>query len=112
MYIHHMGLDAQVIAIGPFSNEIASSLEYGESFYASVATGATVVSNVFIAGTSAASHALATAFGVGAMELGRHRLDPSAANRALLTAEFGERDVENFECLAARGFEFFYLPNA
>ena len=77
-----------------------------------VAEGTTVVSNVFIAETSAASHALAAAFGVGAMELGRHRLDAATANRTQLFAEFGEGDVENFERLAAHGFEFFYLPNA
>ncbi len=65
-----MGFDAQVIAIGPFSVEIASSLEYGEGFYVDVAKGTTVMSNVFIAETGAASHALASAFGVGAMELG------------------------------------------
>lgn len=107
-----MGLDAQVIAVGPFSKEIASSLEYGETYYADVKPGTTVVTNVFLAETSAASHALAAAFGVGAMELGRHRLDATVANRAQLTAEFGVRDVENFERLAANGFDFFYLPNA
>ena len=107
-----MGLDAQVIAIGPFSNEIASALEYEPKFYVDVPPGTTVVSNVFIAETSATSHALAAAFGVGAMELGRHRLDATVASLAQLAAEFGERDVENFERLRAQGFEFFYLPNA
>jgi len=112
LYIGAMGLDAQVIAVGPFSDDIAASLEYGEKLHAGIASGTTVVSNVFIAGTSSASDALAAAFGVGAMELGRHHLNPQVANIAQLKAEFGEDDVGNFMRLAARGFQFYYLPNA
>ncbi|HLO95460.1 MAG TPA: hypothetical protein VK195_14205 [Burkholderiaceae bacterium] len=107
-----MGLDAQVIAIGPYSGEIATSLEYGEQFYADVAPGSTVVTNVFIAGTSDASHKLAEAFGVGALELGKHQLDPSRANIAALSEVFGEQNAQQFQRLARAGFTFFYLPNA
>ena len=107
-----MGLDAQVIAIGPYSGEIATSLEYGVHFYKDVAPGAIVVTNVFVAGTSDASHKLAEAFGVGAMELGKHRLDPSCANIAALSEVFGEQDAQQFQRLARAGFTFFYLPNA
>lgn len=107
-----MGLDAQVIAIGHYSIEVATSLEYGTSFYAGVAPGTVVVTNVFIAGTSGDSHSLASAFGVGAMELGKHKLDPGRANIAQLTDLFGENSVTQFQCLARHGFNFFYLPNA
>lgn len=107
-----MGLDAQVIAIGPYSSDVASSLEYGEKFYAGVEPGTTVATNVFLAGTSEASHKLAAAFGVGAMELGRHKLNPQAAQIAELTEVFGEANVAQFQCLARSGFNFFYLPNA
>jgi hypothetical protein len=107
-----MGLDAQVIAIGPYSETVASSLEYGAAFYASVAPKTTVVTNVFVAGTSDASDKLAGAFGVGAMELGKHQLDPNHANTAALSELFGEQDVQKFLRLAEAGFTFFYLPNA
>lgn len=107
-----MGLDAQVIAIGPYSSEVASSLEYGESFYVGVAPGTVVVINVFLACTSEDSHKLASAFGVGAMELGKHKLKPDTANVAELIDVFGESNVAQFQCLARNGFAFFYLPNA
>ena len=107
-----MGLDAQVIAIGPYSEKIASSLEYRAAFYASVAPETSVVTNVFVAGSSDASHKLAGAFGVGAMELGKHRLNPSRANIAVLSELFGEEGVQKFQRLAEAGFTFFYLPNA
>ena len=107
-----MGLDAQVIAIGPYSSEIATSLEYGERFYSEVVPGTTVVTNVFIAGTSDASHKLASAFAVGAMELGKHKLEPAQANIAQLEEVFGEENTRQFSRLAQAGFTFFYLPNA
>lgn len=107
-----MSLDAQVVAIGPFSSDVASALEYGENFYAGVELGATVVTNVFIAGTSDASHMLASAFGVGAMDLGRHKLDPWRADISKLIDVFGQSNVMQFQCLARNGFSFFYLPNA
>jgi len=107
-----MGLDAQVIAIGPYSDDVSSSLEYGPRFYSEVTAGTVVVTNVFIAVTSDTSHRLAAAFGVGAMELGKHKLDPSRANLAELTAVFGDTNVAQFQCLARNGFSFFYLPNA
>lgn len=107
-----MGLDAQVIAIGPHSEDVLDCLEYGPLFYAEVEQGATVVTNLFIACTSEASHALAKAFGVGAMELGKHHLNPIGTDTALLREHFGDGDVASFERLAAHGFQFYYLPNA
>jgi hypothetical protein len=106
-----MGLDAQVIAIGPFAADIASALEYGEKRYEGVPAGATVVSTVFLAATTDESVALAAAFGVGAFEMGKHKLDASCANIEALIAQFGEADAGNFKRLAGRGFEFYYMPN-
>jgi len=107
-----MGLDAQLIAIGPYSAGVISALEYGEDFYSDVEPGAIVVSNVFVAGTSDASHKLADAFGVGAMELGKHKLEAGRANIDALIDVFGEQNVAQFQCLVRHGFNFFYLPNA
>jgi len=106
-----MGLDAQVIAIGPFSQEALPALEYPATFYSDLPAGATVVSNVFIARTSEASHQLAQAFGVGAMDLGKHVLNPEAADQSLLRDVFGAENVEQFQLLAKCAFTFYYLPN-
>lgn len=107
-----MGMSAQVIAIGPFAAEIAACLEYGEHAYADVQPGTIVISNVFGEFTTTGSRALAAAFGVGALEMGRHVLDPAAANIAQLTEQCGEEEVDNFQRLARAGFRFYYLPNA
>ena len=107
-----MGLNAQLIAIGPFSSGVVLALEYGPDAYSMVPPGSIVVSNVFIAETSDASHRLAAAFGVGAMELGRHKLDASHANTDALIDLFGEEEVAQFQCLVRHGFTFYFLPNA
>lgn len=107
-----MGLDAQVIAIGPFSEAVLPALEYGPAFYAGVAPGQVVVTNLFLACTSEASRELAASFGVKAMELGKHHLNPEAANLKKLESLFGAEDVGQFVLLKERGFSFYYLPNA
>ena len=107
-----MELAAQIIAIGPFSRKIVDGLEYPESDYAKVPEGATVVSNVFVALTPDESHELATAFRIGPMELGRHELDPQAADLKTLEEIFGEETVRGFLLLREGGFRFYYLPNA
>ena len=107
-----MGLDAQIIAIGPFSRRIIGGLEYPESDYANVQEGATVVSNVFVALTSDESHQLAAAFGVAAMDLSRHELDPKEAKLDLLEEIFGDQTVRGFLLLRESGFRFYFLPNA
>ena len=106
-----MGLDAQVIAIGPFSQDTVAAMEYTPDAYSGVSEGQTVVTNVFVAPTSVVSHALAEAFGVGAMELGRHHLNPQAADLQKLEALFGKSDVQRFSLLRKHGFNFYYLPN-
>ena len=107
-----MGLDAEVIAVGPFSQAILPAMEYGPDFYVGVSDGTTVITNLFIAGTSEASRNLALAFGVGAMDLGRHVLDADSANIEKLTEVFGGDNTAQFQLLANHGFTFYFLPNA
>ena len=107
-----MGLDAQVIAIGEFSEKVLPALEYPEDFYTDVLPGQTVIVNVFIGSTSTESHQLAQAFGVDAMELGKHHLNPENADLEVLQSIFGKDDVHQFLVLKENGFNFYYLPNA
>jgi hypothetical protein len=107
-----MGLDAQIIGIGPFSKAIAHALEYPADYYASVPASTTVVTTVFEALTSQQSHALAKCFGVEAMDLGRHVLDASAADMISLRAEFGDDPVQHFQALHSAGFQFYFMPRA
>ena len=106
-----MGLDAAVIAIGPFGSEVVDHLEYGADSYACAREGARIVTTVFTAETTDASERLARAFGVGAWDLGRHHLDPAGADVDGLTEISSEREVADFLALRAAGFEFFYQPH-
>lgn len=107
-----MGLDAEVIAIGPYSEEVLPAMEYGPERYRDVQKGQSVIVHVFIACTSEESYELAEAFGVGAFELGKHHLEPEHANIDKLVSRFGQQDVDQFKLLRANGFSFYYLPNA
>lgn len=107
-----MGFDAEVIAIGAFSQEVLGAMEYHPDYYANVGEGEIVLVHVFLAFTSVASHALAKAFGVGAMELGKHNLNPHSACIGDLIEQFGEGDVEKFLLLREKRFDFYYAPNA
>ena len=107
-----MSAQAQVIAIGKFSPDIAPALEYGAERYAGVPVGAIVASNVFFAEHTTGSRSLAGAFGVSLTDLGRHHLDPNAANIAVLREEYGASEVEKYLALVRAGFQFYLLPNA
>ena len=107
-----MGLDAQVIGIGPYSQKLVSSLEYPQHFYPDVAEGKTVITHVFEALTSEQSHSLAESFGVKAMDLGDHVLKPDSADLIQLERVFGSEPVQKFQTLQQAGFKFYYLPNA
>ena len=107
-----IGLDAEIIAIGPFTASLAPMLEYAADYYKSVREGAIIVTHVFEATTSRQSYELAEAFGVDAMDFNRHQLDPQAANLEALQTLFDEGAVERFVALRERGFAFYYRPNA
>jgi hypothetical protein len=107
-----MGLDAQLVAIGPFTPRLIPFLEYPSDFYASVPEGATIIECFYTCLTSDESHRLAAAFGVGALELHRHVLDSGAADLTTLATLWEPQTVEAFYQLRESGFQFYYLPNA
>ena len=109
-----MGLDALLIGVGPFARSLLPALEYPTDFYADVPEGATIVSPVFEALTSAGSHLLARCLGVGTLEFGRHAVGgaPDADVHALLATEEFAEQVPAFPALREAGFQFYYLPRA
>src|SRR5437879_1406076 len=102
-----MGLDAQLIANGPFSKAVLPGLEYPTQFYAEVEEGATVITNVFTAISSELSHDLARCFAIGAMGLGKHHVDAGTADLPALKESFGDEDVSRFVLLRDAGFQFY-----
>ena len=109
-----MGLDALLIAVGPFSRSLLPALDYTADLYADVAEGTTIVTLVFEALTSSGSYVLARSLGVGAMEFGRHAVGsaPDADVSALLAEEEFVDYVPSFLALREAGFQFYYLPRA
>jgi hypothetical protein len=106
-----LGLDAEVVAIGPFSPAIAGRLDYPPDFYKNTREGATVITLVFQALTSRQSHELAECFGVEAFDFNRHHLNPRAVDVERLRQIFDPAEVERFLALRQRGFDFYYRPN-
>jgi hypothetical protein len=106
-----MGMDAEVIAIGPFSEAAVSFLTYPAEVYANTRPGTTILDKVFTveSGDSDESRELARLVGAEVWDFNTHELDPSKVDLAGLAERFD--GVERFVGLAAAGFRFYYLPN-
>ena len=110
-----MEMDAEVMAMGPFSGSIADCLEYRTEYYADVPAGTTVFSQLFCCVTSDQSRELAECFGVDPWDLSRHEVTLVQADFARLRDlagdfEGGVEEVEQFRRLSEAGFRFWYRP--
>ena len=112
-----MGMDADLLAIGPFSPDIAGMLDYSAECYEGVKPGTKVVTTLFSCVTSDESNELAEALGIAPWDFGAHEIDIKNVNAKALT-EFAEstaenelKDVQIFVTLASKGFIFFFRPN-
>jgi hypothetical protein len=106
-----MGMNAEVLAIGPFQSAIVPHLEYGADLYSKTREGAPVIRFLFECEHSPQSRELAACFGVEPWDFNQHHLNPSTADVQRLTAAFDAADVEVFVALRAAGFDFYYVPN-
>jgi len=106
-----MGMDAEVIAVGPFSEAAVAFLTYPAKSYANTQPGRTIIEKVFCveSGESSRSYELARLVGAEVWDFNTHELDPMRADLAGLAEQFD--GVERFVGLAAAGFRFYYLPN-
>ena len=111
-----MGMDAELLAIGPFSKDIVDALEYPNCYYASTPKGATIVTTVANCCTTDGSEKLAQALGIHPMCFEEHCGIQPDLNKVDLelfaeAVEGGMEDVADFLKLAANGFKFYYMPN-
>jgi hypothetical protein len=111
-----MGMDASLLAIGPFSKDIVDALEYPNCYYQSTPRGATVITTVTNCCTTRGSEELAQALGINPMRFEEHcdiKPDLNKVDIELFAgaAENGMDDVASFLKLAANGFKFYYMPN-
>jgi hypothetical protein len=133
-----MGADANVLAIGRFSKEIASLLDYDEDWYEGVPDGYPVTTHLFLCNTTDQSRLLCEALGCAWTDFStfflrfkdtvRHeadmhyrmtRMDGVVVNMHVLVAlqqeggfgEWAEDEIDQFITLAENGFRFFFQPN-
>ena len=112
-----MGMCAQVLAIGPFSVDIAFYLGYPADIYAKTRKGTVVTHLLFgILEGSTLSRRFATLLNISdPWDFNQHSIEPSSIDFAGLK-EFAEEypeyshDVESLEALCAAGFSFHFRP--
>ena len=79
-----MGMEATIIAIGPFNKDLVDVLCYPSDWYEDVEVGETVISTFIQMVTSQGSRDLAKAFGTKADMLGKHVLFPQDCDFSIL----------------------------
>lgn len=109
-----MGMDAELLAIGPYSPEIKDHLEYPANYYSDTPIGATIITLVGVSVTTVQSEQMARALGINPWQFQEHcYLEGDNADLELLmeSMEGYEDDLADFLALKAHGFKFFYRPN-
>lgn len=117
-----MGMNADLLAIGPFDEDIVKYLDYGPWCYKGIEAGQKVVTTLITCRTSESSESLARALGFGSMDLGQHVMAGlSEAQRKNLVrfmlvddgVTAADCHVEAVDALSRRaGWTFIYRPNA
>lgn len=108
-----MGMDAELLAIGKFSAEIAGHLDYPRNFYIDTPEDSTIITGVCDCVTTDGSELLAEALGIDPWQFQEH-CNISGENADL--EKMGEAienpaKVNDFVALREAGFKFYYLPN-
>lgn len=112
-----MGMDANVIGAGPFSQDVVDILDYPAEYYKDTKEGTIVLVSIFLANTTDQSYELARALGVEAWDFNTHKIDPAKIDRDALvefacgSVELSVSHVDAFFKLIEKGFIFIYRPN-
>lgn len=109
-------MDAELLAIGPFSREVVDALCYPPDFYEDTPVGSTVITRVACCNTTDSSKGLAQALGMHPWHFHQHcdiKLDMVKVDLELLaeSVEGGTDTVATFLKLGVYGFRFYYMPN-
>lgn len=106
-----MGMDAEIIAIGEFSEAVIHMLEYSAECYEDTKEGALVVVSLFACPTTEQSNRLAEAFNIDPWDFNQHELKGLDSIDEQALKSFNEFDLGRFRQLKKAGFVFFYIPN-
>lgn len=111
--VKEMGMDAKVMAIGPYRKALADHMYYAAERYANTQEGTPVIQFLFQCYNTDGSVMLAECFNIAPWDFNQHKLDPYQVDIERLQAlcvEECEDDCESFRVLRDAGFEFYYLP--
>lgn len=119
-----MGMNAELMAIGPFSVKVSAYLDYPMEYWMrprmpeGMPEGYPVITTLVVCLTTDQSYELAKACGCEAWNFATHKLDANNFNRDGV-AEIGCRSgswaseeyaLEALDALINAGFEFYYRP--
>ena len=115
-----MGMYAEILAIGPFSEKLAAHLAFPSDYYNGTRDGTPVIVELFgMCGTSA-SREFALHLGIDeAWDFNQHAIDPQKINFKGLAEQFRLRadgdklaaDLQSLQVLIANGFKLIFMPN-
>jgi len=112
-----MGLDAELLLLGPFSEEVKSFLDYPPEYYDDTNDDTVVTRSMFSCVTTDQSYELAEIVGCEAWNFNTHIVRKENVDIPALT-EFVERnadsvfkDIKTFMFLLDKGFTCIYMPN-
>jgi len=107
-----MGMSAEIIAIGPFSQDIVHLLPFTPERFAATREGAVIAVSLFgqCSGNSE-SRALAACFAIDPWRFEEHRLDLDKVDVEALTALRGEDAQETLTRLHQKGYQFYFQCN-
>jgi hypothetical protein len=108
-----MGMNAELLAIGEFQENIADSLDYDKSYYKNLLYGDKVITTVFKCNTSEQSIELAEILGFDAWDFREHFVKSYLIKKIKfedLFMYFDEGEIAKFERLIQHGFTFIYRP--
>lgn len=112
-----MGMDSELLAVGPYGREVADVLGYPADFYSDTPEGAMIITPVILCETDGTSYLLADALGIRPWAFEEHcdilsRTKLEDVDLELLArAAQNTDDVAVFLKLASNGFKFYFLPN-
>lgn len=110
-----MGIDSEIVAIGPFSPDLVTFLQHPAARYESLPTGTQVITLFIHAPTSDTSHALAAACGFKAWSFDRHHIEPEKVDLEALRIvgnESGVADLDDaFRRFWKAEFDFYFITN-
>ena len=113
-----MGMNAYVLCVGTFNEDIVASLDYVKEFYEDTKPGAVVTSHILRCATSDQSRQLAEVLGCEAWDFNTHNIAKTNVNwdelydLAKNSLDWFEAEhVDSLKALLNAGFLCVYMPN-